>query len=182
MTAKHTPLTILFVAAEVAPFATVGGLSQVMYLLPRALAKLGHEVIMFMPKYGTINEKKYGIKPFLSEPKVPTGETNGITELICNVKVWSRRHAPTVYFLENMEYYEKRANVYNYSDDPTRFALLSRGALEFLRHTDWQPDVIHANDWHTGYLINYLRHYYRSDPKLKPIALLYTIHNLALQG
>ena len=92
------------------------------------------------------------------------------------------KYEPTVYFLENMEYYEKRANVYGYNDDSTRFALLSRGALEFLKTINWVPDVIHANDWHTGYLVNYLRVNYKYDKKLRPISTLLTIHNLALQG
>ena len=177
------PHKILFVAAEVAPFATVGGLSQVMYFLPKALKKLGHDVAIFLPKYGTLDEKKYKIKPYLHNLRVPTGEKNGKTELICNVKVrQGNRREPTVYFLENMEYYEQRANVYGYNDDQTRFALLSRGALEFLRKTNWQPDIIHANDWHSGYLIDYLRVTYKDEPRLRNCAVLFTIHNLALQG
>src|SRR3989344_541187 len=177
------PLKILFVAAEVAPFASVGGLSQVMYFLPKALKKLGHEVAVFMPKYGTIDENKFKIKPFINKLIIPTGETQGLTKIICNVKVrQGNKFEPTIYFLENTEYYEKRANVYSYSDDPTRFALLSRGAIEFLRQSQWQPDIIHANDWHTGYLANYLRTTYVDEKKLKAIALLFTIHNLALQG
>ncbi|MEK7166482.1 MAG: glycogen/starch synthase, partial [Patescibacteria group bacterium] len=181
------PLKIFFVAAEVAPYATVGGLSQVMYFLPKALIEMGHEVSIFMPKYGTIDEKKYNIKSLHTNLRVPTGETSGITNLICNVKVRTgKKFEPTVYFLENMEYYEQRANVYGYMDDPTRFALLSRGALEFLKNTgagqNLKPDVIHANDWHTGYLINYLRNSYRDDPEMLKIASLFTIHNLALQG
>lgn len=177
------PLKILFVAAEAAPFATVGGLSQVMYFLPKALKKLGSDVAIFMPKYGTIDEKKYKIKSFISELKVPTGETTGVRELICNVKMRiGKRYEPTVYFLENMEYYEKRANVYGYMDDPTRFALLSRGALEFLKTVSWQPDIIHVNDWHTGYLLNDLHTNYENETKLKKIASVYTIHNLSLQG
>lgn len=177
------PLKIFFVAAEVAPFATVGGLSQVMYFLPKALKEMGHDVSIFMPKYGTIDEKKFGIKPLYTNLRVPTGETSGVTNLICNIKIRDgKKNEPAVYFLENMEYYEQRANVYGYMDDPTRFALLSRGALEFLKKSDWQPDVVHANDWHTGYLINYLRNSYRDDPKVQKIASLFTIHNLALQG
>lgn len=176
-------LKILFVAAEVAPFASVGGLSQVMYFLPRALKTIGHDVRVFMPKYGTIDEKKYGIRMCLPNLKVPTGEVKGVTELVCNVKMRSgTKTDPTVYFLENMEYYEQRANVYGYNDDPVRFGLLSRGALEFLKKNDWQSDIIHTNDWHTGYLVNYLRTVYRDDPKLEKIATLFTIHNLALQG
>lgn len=177
------PLKILFVAAEVAPFASVGGLSQVMYFLPKALKKMGHDVAIFMPRYGTIDEKKYRIRPLMTGLKVPTGETSGVKELICNVKVRTgNKYEPTVYFLENMEYYEKRANVYGYSDDPVRFALLSRGALEWLSKSAWRPDLIHTNDWHTGYLVNYLHNTYKDDTKLKSIAALFTIHNLAHQG
>jgi starch synthase len=183
MTAISPKYKILFVAAEVAPFASVGGLSQVMYFLPRALKKLGHDVAVFLPKYGTLDERKYRIKPLIKGLRVPTGELHGAKELICNIKVRiGTKKEPTIYFLENMEYYEKRANVYGYSDDPTRFALLSRGALEFLRQSTWIPDVIHNNDWHSGYLPNYLRTTYRDDRKLSSCATLLTIHNLANQG
>lgn len=181
--AATPPLKILFVAAEVAPFATVGGLSQVMYFLPKALKSRGHDVGIFMPKYGTIDEGKYDIKPLVSQLKVPTGETSGVTHLICNVKHRKGgKHEPTVYFLENMEYFEQRANVYGYSDDSRRFNLLSRGALEFIKMLNWLPDVVHINDWHTGYLANYLRISYKEDEKLQKVATLFTIHNLAHQG
>jgi starch synthase len=174
---------VLFVCAEVAPFASIGGLAQVAYFLPRAIRKLGADVSIFMPRYGTIDEKKFKIKPYLTGLKVPTGEAKGVTELICNVKVREgTKRDPTVYFLENMEYFEKRANVYGYSDDPVRFALLSRGALEFLRVADIHPTVIHCNDWHTGYLANLLRTVYKDDPTLKNISTVFTIHNLRNQG
>ncbi len=177
------PRKILFVCAEVAPFASIGGLAQVAYFLPKALKKLGAEVAIFMPRYGTIDEKKYHIKPYLTGLKVPTGETHGVTELICNVKVREgTKREPTVYFLENMEYYEKRANVYGYSDDHIRFALLSRGALEFIKATDMRPTIVHCNDWHTGYLANYLRGAYKNDPAFKSVSTVFTIHNMRNQG
>lgn len=55
-------LKVLFVAAEVAPFSTVGGLSQVAYFLPRALLSRGVDIRIFTPKYGTFNESKFGTK------------------------------------------------------------------------------------------------------------------------
>ena len=88
----------------------------------------------------------------------------------------------TVYFLENQEYYEKRANVYGYSDDATRWALLSRGVLEFLKLKIFVPDIIHCNDWHTGAVVNYLKTVYRTDKDLQDIASVFTIHNLHFQG
>jgi starch synthase len=179
--AKIKPLKILFVAAEVAPYASVGGLGQVIYFLSRELRKQGHDVRVLMPKYGYINETKYRTKMVWPGLAVPSGGSQ--QPLICNVKLHhpAKPDAP-VYFLENMEYYEKRANVYGYIDDPVRWALLTRGALEFLRYSEWVPDVINCADWHTGHLPNYLRTLYKNDPKLAKIATVFSIHNLYHQG
>ncbi len=179
----QAPLKILFVSAEVAPFSSVGGLSQVSYFLPRALLRLGLDVRIFTPKYGTIDEGKFPMKMVKEGLLVPTGEkeaTQYPSELVCNVKIFGevKKSEPTVYFLENMEYYEKRANVYRYADDHIRFGLLSRGALEFMKQDYFVPDVVHANDWHTGYLLNYLRQAYGQSSELKRIAALFSIHNL----
>ncbi len=178
------PLKVLFVAAEVHPYATIGGLGMVVFSLSRALKKMGLDVRIFMPKYAQIDGKKYQLEMILEGLKVPTGgEAEEKKFLICNVK----RYLPSypdvpVYFLENMEYYEKRSNVYGYSDDPTRFTLLSRGVLEFLRQSDWVPDVINCADWHTGALPNYLKTVYDKDPVLSKIKTVFSIHNLSHQG
>lgn len=176
-------MKVLFVSAEVAPFSSVGGLSQVSYLLPRALLKLGVDVRIFTPKYGIINNQHFPMKKLIEGLQVPTGEKNDSNlpqNLICNITTLDKikKGDPPVYFLENMEYYEKRANVYSYSDDHIRFALLCRGALEFIKKKVFVPDLIHCNDWHTGYLINYLRQDYEDDPVFKKIATVLTIHNL----
>lgn len=176
-----TPLKILIVGAEAAPYATVGGFSSVLAYLSRELKALGHDVRLFMPKFGFIDEKEHNIKMLKEGLRVPTDDEN-TPELICNIKYTEGKHGVTTYFLENKEYYEKRANVYSYVDDPTRFALLSRGALEFIRTEEFVPDVVHTNDWHTGLLGNYLKTTYEKDPVLKNISTVFTIHNLRYQG
>jgi starch synthase len=176
-------LKVLFVCAEAAPYAAIGGLGQVAYFLTKALKKQGIEIALFMPKYGTINEKKWGIKPYIHDLKVPTGESDGTTELTCNIKIKEgAKREPTVYFLENMEYYEKRANVYGYSDDHVRFALLSRAVMAFIKETGMRVNIIHVNDWHTGYLPNYLSTTHKDNSLYKNISTVFTIHNLRSQG
>jgi len=170
-------MKVLFVCAEVAPFSAVGGLAQVAYFLPKALKKAGVDIRVFTPKYGIISSNLLRVENVLEGLKVPTGEAQ---KIICNVKVLKspKKEDPIIYFLENMEYYEQRANVYNYSDDHIRFGLLSRAALEFVRQGDFVPDIIHVNDWHTGYLPNYLQTDYKNDKKLQEIATVFSIHNL----
>ncbi len=178
---KSTKLKILLVGAEGAPYASVGGFSQVLGYLSRELCSLGHDVRLFMPKYGFIDEKEHEISMLQEGLRVPTGdETN--PHLICNIKVAEDAYGVTTYFLENKEYYEKRANVYGYVDDPTRFSLLSKGALEFIKGGEFVPDVVHAHDWHTATLANYIKTEYRKDETLNDIATVFTIHNINFQG
>ena len=182
--AKNLPVSkVLIIGAEVSPYASVGGQARVLTYLSKALMELGVDVRVFMPKFGFIDEKEYKTEMVYKNLAVPTGHVkNGPKDLVCNVKVSKiKNHAPT-YFLENMEYYEKRTNVYGYSDDPIRWALLSRGVLEFLRKSNWVPDVIHANDWHTGLVPNFLKTVYEEDKILSKITSVFTIHNLSFQG
>lgn len=183
MVSTNTPLKykVLMVATEAYPYASVGGAGSVMGNLSKALRKIGHDVRVFIPKFGSINEEDYPMEVVYSGLKVPTGDES-CPELICNVKSLKNESGVTFYFLENQEYYEKRANVYGYKDDPVRFLLLSRGAIEFIRTGIFVPDIVHCNDWHTGAIPNFLKTVYKDDQKLENVYSLYTIHNLAYQG
>lgn len=183
------PTKVLFVAAEVAPFAQVGGIGQVMFYLPKALRKLGVDAQVFMPKYGTIDEKKYPLELIFEGLEVPTQDDSKPT-LICNVKYFENEGVPT-YFLENREYYELRANVYGYADDHIRWALLSRGVLEYIDKVaknskngkmEFVPDIIHCNDWHTALIPNFVKTVYKKNLLISQILQVFTIHNLHFQG
>lgn len=173
-------LKLLLVAVESAPYARVGGVASVVNSLANSFNNLGHDARIFIPKFGFIDEDLYKTRLVVEGLKVPTGDP-GNPYLICNVKEHEKDGVIT-YFLENKEYYELRANVYGYTDDPVRWALLNRGALEFVLNGSFVPDVIHCNDWQGGMLPNYLRTAYRNDPVFSKIATVFTIHNLKFQG
>lgn len=189
-------MKILFLAAEVAPFVAIGGLSQVMYFLPRALNKQGHDVRIFMPKYGSIDSRQHkgknrwklkkeieGLNVPIENIDIKSKLKSAQDSLICNIKSYPKtRTTVSTYFLENREYYELRANLYGYRDDHVRFALLSKGCLEWLLVSGWMPDVIHCNDWHTGYFIELARKSKRYSDLLSKIPIVYTIHNFLYQG
>lgn len=187
---RSPSLRVLFVAPEAAPFSKAGGLGEVICALPRALKRLGVDARVMIPRYGGMDLQKFPLSMEYEGLEVPTGseKENEPHTLICNV----RKHVPrgngngelaTTYFLENEEYYEKRSNIYGYSDDAIRWALLSRGTLEFLKISrDWRPDIIVANDWQTGLLTNDLKTLYKNDDCLRRIASVFIIHNLYYQG
>ena len=186
-------MNILFLAAEVAPFVSVGGLSQVMYFLPKELRKLGHDVRVFTPKYGAMDDyvkaKNLKFQMEFARLNVPIeDDPDDGKAIICNVKSYhDKNNKLHAYFLENREYYELRANVFGYRDDHIRFALLSKGCLEWLYQTQqqedgWKPDIIHCHDWHTGYFIDLARRNPRYEALFKKTPLVYTIHNFSFQG
>src|SRR3989304_317567 len=176
-------LRVMMVLPEVFPYASVGGVSRVGAYLARELVKMGHDVRIFMPKYGFIDEEKHPLEMVVEGLKVYTdAEGDGPKELVCNVKTHMSEDGVRTYFLENMEYYEQRANVYGYSDDPVRFTLLARAAFDFLPHFEWKPQVIHAHDWQTGAVPNFLKTTYKKSADLSGIASIFTIHNLFYQG
>jgi len=165
---------VLFISAEVAPYVSVGGLSQVMYFLPRALKQLGNDLRVFTARYGSMSEWK--LKPEISDLKI-------LPSLTCSVSSFAgRKDEPETFFLENNEYFGMRENVFGYKDDHVRFYLLSIGCLEWLLTSDWRPDIIHCNDWHTGYFIELARTNKKYKKFLAKIPIVLTVHNFHYQG
>jgi len=187
---KSKKLKVLMVTAETRPFASVGGQGSVVSYLSKALRELGVDARIFTPKFGFIDEKKYPSEYIYKGLKVPTShKADAKRFLVCNVKYYNQGNQVPVYFLENMEYYELRSNVYGYSDDHIRWAMLSRGVLEYLKKTcdketknSFVPDIIHCHDWHTALTPNYLETSFKDDDCLNKISTIYTIHNLKFQG
>ena len=173
---------ILFVASEAAPFVKVGGLGEVMSALPKALRELGYDARIMIPKYATIDAQKFPLTPHVNNIKSITSDNDPHELLVSNVLRYEEDGKIIAYFLENMEYYEKRANVYGYKDDTTRWVLLSKGAIEFLKMSDWKPDIIVASDWQAGFIPNLLKTDYKDDPAVGRIKTIFSIHNLRFQG
>ncbi|MCL4464622.1 MAG: glycogen synthase [Chloroflexi bacterium] len=171
------PLKVLLLSAEVVPFAKTGGLADVAGALPKALKELGHDVRVCMPHYERIDPQRFGLEWVLEPFAVPM---DSATEPVGVLKGTIGDAIP-VYMTDNERYFG-REGIYGYPDDGERFVLYCRAALEMLKHLDWQPDVIHCNDWHTGIVPNWLQTTFRADPFFAATASVYTIHNLQYQG
>ena len=171
------PLRILYLSAEVVPFAKTGGLADVAGSLPKAVRALGHDIRVAMPRYGRVEVEKFGLKKVLGPFPVPLDEQAKPAE------IYEGRIGQDVpvYFVENRELYD-RDGIYMYPDDAERFIFYCRAALEMCRLLGWRPDVIHCNDWHTAIVPNWLKTIYQDDPFFRETATVYTIHNLAYQG
>jgi starch synthase len=161
---------IVFVAAEAAPYAKVGGLADVAGSLPQALAGLGHEVTLYLPLHASIDRAKFGIPDTGPSRSVPYGASAARVSYPSIL-----RDGVRVVFVDSARRIA-REKVYGASDDNKRYAFFCRAVYEDVLEA--KPDVVHAHDWHAALLIPLVRR----ARALAKTATIFTIHNLAYQG
>lgn len=170
-------MKILYVASEAHPFIKTGGLGDVAYALPKALRKLGIDVRVILPKYSSIKDEYKSRMHTLATFNVPVGWRNQYGGL-----QYLEHDGVPFYFIDN-EYYFKRDGAYGFYDDGERFAYFDRAVLEAINFiSDFNPDIIHLNDWHTGMIAPILYHHFRHKESFRNIKTIFTVHNLQYQG
>jgi starch synthase len=179
---------IALVASEVAPFAKTGGLADVAAGLSRYLTSQGHDVRVFMPLYPQIREGDTLLEPVeqVSDVELGFGSRSYRFRLMTAPLPSADGKPPKtptpVYFVDCPELFDRPSLYTDDEDEPLRFALLSRAAIESCQRMQWAPDIFHANDWHTGLLPLYLRTAYAWDKVFEKTRTLMTIHNIGYQG
>lgn len=169
-------MNILFVVSECVPFIKSGGLADVAGALPKELKKVGSEVRVIMPKYGAIHQRFKDSMEKVTELNVQLNWRNqycGIERL---------KHEGIVYYFLDNEYYFKRDTMYGHYDDGERFSFFCRAVLDSIPFLDFQPDLLHCHDWHTGMVPFLLNAQYRELKGYEHIRTIFTIHNLQFQG
>jgi len=170
------PLRILYVAAEVAPFAKTGGLADVAGALPQALARLGHDVRVMLPRHRGVEAAAGALRMAVPRLPVPVGDRTAEGAIL-----EGRLGDVPVYFVAHDGYYDRPA-LYGASDDCERYVFFCRSVLAALPGLGWMPHVIHANDWQTGLIPVYLETLVRDAGAYADVASVFTVHNLAYQG
>jgi len=171
-------LKILFVASEVGPFVKSGGLGDVAGSLPRALAALGVDVRVVLPKHGVIDSARLAGLQEVAKFEVALDWRKPVA------RVLELNDASTpcpIYFIEN-DHYFNRGHLYGHGDDYERFAFFSKAAVSMLASIDFQADIVHFNDWQTGLGCVYLKDIFRDFMFYENTRSLFTIHNLQYQG
>lgn len=173
-------MKVLFVSAEAAPFAKVGGLADVAGSLPAALRRAGVDARVIMPGYGQIQHYKYNITLRFS---FQYNHRNGTSD----VQVYGcERDGVPYYFIQFWPYFGQEQSVYtDFNWDVPRFILFNQIAMavawELAHRETWLPDILHVHDWHTA-LLPFLLADSRWKQEWKNVGTVMTIHNIAYQG
>lgn len=195
------PETIVIAASEATPFAQTGGLAEVIGSLPAALASenTSTKFLVFLPLYLHL-KKNHKLKKTGEPLKIFTAGRHFTAGLYClqNPQAYGYPDNLTFYFIEQPESFEREGlysaaapsdkrygNVENnrdYADNPLRYYLFARAALEYLVIEKIKVKTLHLHDWQTAFFAILLRSMFVYSPVFFRTRLITTIHNLSFQG
>ena len=170
--------SVAFIGSECYPFVKTGGLGDVMYALPKALAKLNLDVKVILPRYKCIPQKyqeKMEYRGSFYMDLCADGKQY-------YVGIMEYQEDGVVYdFIDNDEFFSWGDPYTNLIDDIPKFCYFGKAALAALNYLDWTPDIVHSHDWQAALVPLYLRTCFSDTNVGRAIAVL-TIHNLRFQG
>ena len=182
----YTPMEkkrILYISQEIAPFSPPSEISSLARKLPQAIQEGGKEIRAFMPRFGTINERRHQLHEVI--------RLSGMNLIINDVdhpliiKVASVPQAKIqVYFIDNDDFFKRKSTVKDaggeyFDDNDERSMFFGRGVLETVKKLGWKPDVIHCHGWMTALVPLYIKKLYNNDPHFAETKIVYSIYDNA---
>jgi starch synthase len=168
-------MRIAILTSEAVPFAKTGGLADVSGALPKALVEQGVDAKLVLPLYDQID------RALLNGGSVENVRVEWRGQ-VHHVRFWFSDAAGAPAYLLEMPQFFERGSIYGHNDDHIRFAFFSRAALALLKALDWQPDVVHGNDWPCGFALAELRARRRHEEFFQQTKSLFSLHNVGYQG
>lgn len=172
---------ILYITQEITPYLPDSTISVTSRYLPQAIQEKGREIRIFMPRFGSVNERRNQLHEVirLSGMNLIINDTDH--PLI--IKVASIQAARMqIYFIDNDDFFKRKATVVDdnnieFSDNDERSIFYVRGVLETVKKLRWIPDVIHCHGWMTALTPLYIKTAYADDPCFKDSKIVYSLYN-----
>jgi starch synthase len=172
---------ILFVSQEIIPYTDETPIGLIGRYLPQGIQEKGREIRTFMPRYGSINERRNQLHEVIRLSGMNLIIDNNDHPLI--IKVASIQQARMqIYFIDNEDYFQRKASLYDkngkfFDDNDERAIFFARGVLETVKKLGWAPDIIHCHGWFTSLIPLYLKKSYRDNPLFSETKVVLSIYN-----
>ena len=172
---------VLYITSEITPYLPESEISTISRYLPQGIQERGREIRTFMPKYGSINERRNQLHEVirLSGMNLIIDDTDH--PLI--IKVASIQAARMqVYFIDNEDYFQRKATFTDesgkeFEDNDERSIFFVRGVMETVKKLRWVPDIIHCHGWMTALTPLYIKKAYADDPSFRNSKIVYSAYN-----
>jgi len=172
---------ILFVSQEITPYTEETPIGLKGRYLPQGIQEKGREIRTFMPRYGSINERRNQLHEVIRLSGMNLIIDNNDHPLI--IKVASIQQARMqIYFIDNEDYFQRKASLYDkngkfFEDNDERAIFFARGVLETVKKLGWAPDIIHCHGWFTSLIPLYVKKSYRDNPLFSETKVVISIYN-----
>lgn len=168
-------MRVAVLSAEAVPYSKTGGLGDVAGALPKALRQIGVDSLLITPCYRQ-TKGEYLWHTALDDLWV---EWRG--RAVRAKAFYSEANGSPTFLIDAPEFFH-RDSIYGFREDYERFAFFNRAALALLKRIGRAPDIVHLNDWHTGFAAVEIAHLRYWDSYWRDTRTVFSIHNMAYQG
>lgn len=175
------PVRVLFVNSEIFPYMPETDISVLGRYLPQGILESGKEIRSFMPRYGTINERRNQLHEVIRLSGMNLVINNADRPLVIKVSSISSARMQ-VYFIDNEDYFHRKfiyrdAEGNAFPDNDERAIFFARGVLETVKKLRWKPDIVHCQGWISHFLPVYLKKVYHEDPIFTDAKVVLSLYN-----
>ena len=175
------PVRVLFVSSEIFPYMPETDIAVSGRFLPQGIQESGKEIRSFMPRYGTINERRNQLHEVIRLSGMNLVINNADRPLVIKVSSISSARMQ-VYFIDNEDYFHRKfiyrdAEGKEFKDNDERAIFFARGVLETVKKLRWKPDIVHCQGWISHFLPVCLKKVYHEDPIFTETKVVLSLYN-----
>lgn len=177
---------ILYVSSEVVPYLPETEISSMSFEVPRMINKQGGQIRIFMPKYGSINERRHQLHEVIRLSGLNLVIDDLDMPLIIKVASIPKERIQ-VYFIDNEDYFKRKGTYKSpdgqlFKDNDERAIFFAKGVLSTIKRLNWAPDIIHVHGWLSAFVPLYLRETYKDEPTFQNSKVITSIYGTGFAG
>jgi starch synthase len=172
---------VLYVSSEIMPYLPESTIAKITRELPQSTQEHGKEMRAFMPKYGSVNERRNQLHEVIRLSGMNIIIDDRDHQLI--IKVASIQSARMqVYFIDNDEFFKRKYTLVDenekyFADNEERAYFFCRGVLETVKKLGWNPDIIHCHGWMSAPMGLLVKKAYKNDPLFTNAKVIYSVYD-----
>ncbi len=181
-----TKRRILYISHEIKPYFLESVIAQAALDFPKKMNAKGHEIRVFMPRFGSINERRHQLHEVIRLSGINVVINDMDMPLI--IKVASVPGAKIqVYFIDNEDYFKRKGTWVDkegkaYPDNGERSLFFAKSVFETIKKLGWKPDVMHMMGWMGAAIPAYKEQFNNNDPHFKDVKTVYSVFNDSFEG
>lgn len=177
---------ILYVSQEISPYTGDTKMGEIASVLPQKTQEGGNDIRMFLPRFGTINERRHQLHEVIRLSGMNLIIDDFDHQLIIKVASIQKLRLQ-VYFIDNEEFFPRRQMFHDPDgkfmiNNDERMMFYCKGVIETVRKLGWKPDIVHCQGWFSSLVPMYLKKLYADDPLFEDIKIIYSVFDNSFKG